>query len=208
MKISYTQKQNIQSFSSRKLFNVSLMHEKDFSPVKIVRGFVSELRREDISRSELQKEFWPSDNEIGCEIIQEFKNKLANICHAFEYWSKKFFYAVEMSEPNAENRIVTLAEATVRENDVRLNLLQSVDTFDNCEIIRGGGSSILYTIGKLAKKFGKQKIDLDSDGRAVQFYLKNGLCNDYGNHFILPADKFDNFSSRLERKYAITPITE
>ena len=127
MKISSIKQSNIQSFSSRKLFNISLLYEKDYIP-RTLGGFISELKGEDLARLEKQSDYW-NFSFFGNEIIKDFKKKIEYIRMLPDYWRKKYFYAVEIPKIAGQDRIISLAEATVGEKDVRLNYIQSADTF-------------------------------------------------------------------------------
>ncbi len=205
MNISNVQNTKIQSFSSRKLFNISLLQKNALPSPKVIKGYISELEPDDLKRFDVPDDSWDFCV-YGHDIINDFKKKVANIKFLPKYWGKKYFYSVEIPEINGRNKIISLTEATDEETNIRLNLIQSADNLESQDKIYGGGSGLLYVIERLAEKIKRTRITLDADENAIGFYKKNGFSNPYDNYCSLSSDKFAHLKNRLEQEYCITPF--
>lgn len=126
------------------------------------------------------------------------------------------FYITEICDDTKElwNRITCLLKTTdPLQNDkskLEIRLLQASPAIANNPdtAIKGSGELSLYGAVKLAKENGFKKLELLSTNNS--FYEKMGLTahpeiyNDpEGCYYELAADRFDDFLSRVEKKYNI-----
>lgn len=204
MNISKTTNQQV-NFNSKKLYNLTLDKTTIFDSPQKLTGFISELGAEDIPRLEKNIEDW-EETLYGNDIIKNLKNRIKRLAKYPKYVTEQHFYAVEIPQVAQDDKIITLAETSVGKKQIMLNLLQSSNAIDITERIYGGGSGILYTITKLADSLGLERIKLEADEAAIDFYEKNNFEPMSKKYYVLCNDLFHTLTQKLEHKYKISKV--
>ena len=196
------------SFSGTPLFSVQL---KGFSKEnKVVDAFVSKMDHSDFSGVIKDQNRW-AESSLGKFIIADFLCKISAFPRPDTIGD--IYLAIEAPKFN-DKKIRGLAEisSNLGHETIELNLLQSANELEDEVQLRGAASCLIYAIAKFAQVFKKSSIYLKSFDTSEFLYNRLGFKPHYHAHkateFTLSADKFDDFTKRLEEKYDIKPLTD
>ena len=198
------------TFSSKQLFNITLLKKTAKGAGKKVQAYISELNLSDIHRRDLSPKIWGKTS-FGNDILMDFRAKygLNPELAAFLKPEELRFFAVEIPLKNGSKHAIALGEVKIRDEFLVLDRLHSLFGGKENPKIKGCGNGILYSLVDMAKKNNKMLITLESSKEAVDFYKKSGMEYEPRNmfHFFrVYYSKYTEFLNNLKKKCNITPI--
>lgn len=208
-------------FRGHRLFRVNLLEVLPDKTQKVVGAYFTKMDDEDASLMRNLDYLW-GGSEYGGQIIDSFYNECRKKTLKKEVQVKGTpfeIYRVIKGSPldthhfmvecpqnfDNEKRVKALAEVSEYKDYLYLDFVQSSSKLGLDEVIKGGGTMILYGITKLAKVMKKKYIGLMSSNDAwydhVGIWQRKNLCE-----YVLPSHLYSKFQKQVEQKFQIPSV--
>lgn len=204
MKINFFNCSNT-NFGSKTLYSAKVQQRfhdcGEFFPLDV---YITKLDTEDIPKLKRDERDW-EDTIYGKNLIEAAETIYPEVQSFLK--DKTSVYAIEVPSKYGERQIRALASVVDKDKGkkVYLDYIQ----VNNCEcmpnVLKGGGSCLLYAAIDHARQIQADTFSLCSNSNAKKFYRRNGLTPiiNGDDDFKLDKKNFDKRLKILEKKYSI-----